>query len=123
MNPFLIAGSTIVVIALIFYSIGVIAEQRKRLVTNFVLTFVSLGLLCDVTGTVCMIIGAHKIITLHGFIGYSALIGMLVDIILLYRFKRSRMQTPSHSLHLYTRIAYLWWVVAFVSGCALAMVR
>jgi uncharacterized repeat protein (TIGR03987 family) len=123
MNPFLMAGSAIVVVALVFYSIGVITEQRKRLVTNFVLTFISLGLFCDLTGTVCMIIGAQKIITLHGLIGYSALVGMLVDIVLLYRFKKSRLQTPSRALHLYTRIAYLWWVVAFVSGCALAMMH
>jgi hypothetical protein len=123
MNAFLMAGSTIVVVALVFYSIGVITEQRKRLVTNFVLTFISLGLFFDLTGTMCMIIGAHKIITLHGLIGYSALLGMLVDFVLLYRFKKSRLQTPSRGLHLYTRIAYLWWVVAFVSGCALAMMH
>jgi hypothetical protein len=123
MNLLLMIGSMIVVVALIFYSIGVIAEQRRRLVTNFVLTFISLGLLCDLTGTICMIVGAHKIITVHGLIGYSALIGMLVDIVLLYRFKRGRVQTPPHALHLYTRVAYLWWVVAFVSGCALAMIR
>lgn len=123
MNALLLAGSLIVTLALIFYSIGVIAEQRKRIVSCFVLSFVSVGLLCDVTGTLCMIFGAHKLITLHGLIGYSALLGMLVDTTSLYRLKQAGKSVPSKQLHLYTRIAYGWWVIAYISGCALAMMR
>jgi uncharacterized repeat protein (TIGR03987 family) len=123
MNTFLIAGSFIVTLALIFYSIGVIAEQRKRLVSSFVLVFIALGVICDISGTACMIIGAGKIITWHGLIGYSALLGMLTDVVLLYRHKKNRRQLLPQSLHRYTRIAYIWWGIAYLSGCAMAMMH
>lgn len=115
------SGSVIVTLALIFYSIGVITEQRRRIISANVLRFITLGLACDISGTVCMIIGAQKIVTLHGAIGYSALLAMLIDIFLLYRAKTKREGFPSKKLHLYTLIAYLWWVIVYISGCVMAM--
>jgi len=120
MNTFLIAGSSIVTLALIFYSISIITEQRKKKISTFVLAFVALGLLFDITGTLLMIVGAHfKLLTWHGLIGYTALGGMLVDTILLWKSRATK--TPSAQLHLYTRIAYIWWIIAYFSGVAIAM--
>lgn len=121
MNALLMAGSVIVTLALVFYSVGVVSEQRKRKISGFVLKFITLGLICDVSGTLCMILGAQKVITWHGAIGYSALLAMLVDIVLLYRAKKAGVVTPSQSLHIYTRCAYAWWVIVYVSGCVMAM--
>ena len=68
MNPTLIKAVTVVTFALVFYSIAVITEQRKSSITGFVLTFLTLGVMLDISSTTLMIIGSGKIpITIHGF--------------------------------------------------------
>ena len=118
MNTYLLIGTTVVIFALISYSIGIITEQRKHLITKTVLIFVSIGITLDVTATTFMIIGSpNSPFSLHGFLGYSSLTGMLVDVILIWRFriKNSDKRVPK-SLHFYSRYAYLWWVLAFITG-------
>jgi len=126
MKPILIAGSTIVTLALISYSIGVITEQRKRVVNNVVLTFLTIGVILDITATTCMIIGSENTpFTIHGILGYSSLTGMLVDCILIWRFRRryGASVVVSGGLHLYSRFAYTWWILAYVTGAVLVATR
>ena len=125
MNPTLMAGTGIVTCALIFYSIAVITEQRKHIITRFILTFLTAGIVLDVTATAFMIVGSHHIpITLHGVLGYTALSGMLVDTVLIWKFWRSpnRNKAVPSKLHFYTRLAYGWWVLAYIAGGVIAMV-
>jgi len=108
-----------VTLALVFYSIGFAKEQRKKLVTYRVLLFYTIGVSLDITATIFMIIGSSKgFISLHGFIGYSSLLGMLTDTLLLWRhnLKQGPGAEVSKPLHLYSRIAYTWWVIAFITG-------
>jgi len=124
MKLILMIGAIIVTLALIFYSVAIITEQRKHKVSNFVLFFLTGGLLLDITATICMIIGSsNSPFTLHGFIGYAALAGMLVDNFLIWRF---RLSSGAEALvpkatHLYSRYAYIGWVVAYITGSILAM--
>jgi uncharacterized repeat protein (TIGR03987 family) len=126
MNELIKIGTQLVVFALVFYSIAIFTEQRKRRVNNIVLIFISLGILFDFTATIFMIAGSKNgIITLHGVIGYSALLAMLIDCYKLWSF-RLRMEPNSEvnpSLHLYSRYAYIWWIVAFITGGMLAMIH
>jgi hypothetical protein len=125
MNPTLMAGTGIVTCALISYSLAVVTEQRKHLVTRFVLTFLTIGIILDITATVFMIIGSHNIpITVHGLLGYSALGAMLTDTILIWKFHRGPGGSGAvpRKLHLYTRIAYSWWVLAYLAGGVIAMI-
>jgi hypothetical protein len=70
----------VVTLALVFYSIAVITEQKKLRISKFVLLFLTLGVCCDISSTILMILGSRNIpITVHGFLGYSALSVMLVD--------------------------------------------
>lgn len=118
-------GSMVVTIALIFYSIGFSKEQKLKLVSLRVLLFYTIGVLLDITATVLMIIGSSKgMVTLHGFIGYSSLLGMLTDTYLLWKYnlKEGPEKTVSRSLHLYSRIAYIWWVLAYITGGLLVAV-
>ena len=111
--------------ALLFYSLSVWTEQRKKIFTPFTLTTLTLGILLDITATAFMIAGSRKIpITVHGLLGYTALSAMLVDTILTWRFWRSQKvhQPVPRRLHLYTRFAYLWWVAAYVAGGLIAMI-
>jgi uncharacterized repeat protein (TIGR03987 family) len=124
MNSILIKAVCVVTIALIFYSIGVITEQRKGRISKNVLLFLTSGVLLDIASTTLMIIGSRKIpLTVHGIIGYSALAVMLIDTILIWRFwrKSGNSQVPGR-LNLYTRFAYIWWVMAYIAGAIIAMV-
>ena len=126
MNGYLMAGSVIVTFALLFYSIGIITEQRINKITSSVLLFVSLGITFDITATVFMIIGSpNSPFTLHGFLGYSALAVMLVDVSLIWKIKirKSIDAEVPHKLHLYSRYAYLWWVIAYITGALLVMLK
>ena len=125
MKPVLIAGTSLVILALISYTIGIIAEQRQGKVSKKVTTFLTLGVLLDITATACMISGSEKSwFTVHGLLGYSSLTGMLIDVILIWRHRQTAGEdrTPRW-LHLYSRIAYSWWVIAFISGSVLVAMR
>ena len=122
-NTMLFFAVIIVTFAMLFYSIAVIAEQRTSVVSRVILLFLTAGVFCDVTATILMIIGSRKIpLTVHGFIGYSALIVMLVDAILMWRLWLKRSETDvGSSLNVYTRLAYSWWVIAYIAGAIIAM--
>jgi EamA domain-containing membrane protein RarD len=126
MNIFLSYGTKIVIFALIAYSIAIITEQRKHRVSNSVLIFITSGIILDITATVLMIIGSSNTpFTLHGFIGYSSLAAMLVDTVLIWkhRFTTGQEETVPKSLHLYSRYAYSWWVIAFITGGLLVLFK
>ncbi len=119
MSSILLAGVIIVNLALVSYSVAIITEQRKKIVSTFVLTFLTIGVILDITATICMIIGSeNSFITFHGVIGYLALGVMLIDAILLWKaWLVNKTTSPvSKSLHLYSRYAYSWWVIAYVTG-------
>ena len=126
MNPLARTGAVIVVFALASYTVAVLTEQRRRLVTPIVLLFLTLGVLLDVTATAFMIAGSSKgPFTLHGLLGYSSLAGMIVDAGLIWRFRLNNpplAQVP-RGLHLYTRAVYVWWIAAFVTGGLLVAMR
>lgn len=124
MKPILIAGILTVIFALVSYSLAIITEQRKKIVTQFILTFLILGVFLDISATIMMIIGSTKTgITLHGLLGYSALAGMIIDAILLIRLRNKEgLNSPvSKNIHLYSRFAYSWWIIAFITGSLLVM--
>lgn len=124
MKTILLVGSLIVTLALVAYSIGVITEQRKKNITWRTLIFLSIGLSLDIAGTICMIIGSsNSPFTYHGFIGYSALLAMFMDTLLMWRLKYHNgihTAVPS-TLHKYSLIAYLWWIFVYASGFLMAM--
>lgn len=118
MKPILMAGTTIVVGALIAYSVGIITEQRKRVISKLVITALSIGVFLDVVATVCMIIGSeNSAFSPHGILGYSSLGAMVTDTALAWKHRIAHgEETVPKGLHLYSRIAYLWWVAAFITG-------
>jgi len=119
-------GAMIVTLALISYSIAVFNERRRKHVTKFMLSFLTVGLVLDITATACMIIGStNSPFTLHGSLGYSALTLMLIDTILIWRLYKKNgtsFEVPS-ALHIYTVIAYSWWVIAYITGSLLVALK
>jgi uncharacterized repeat protein (TIGR03987 family) len=124
MKPILLLGSIIVSLALIAYSIGVISEQRTKVITWRTLVFLSTGLGLDITGTICMLLGSvNSPFTYHGFLGYSALLAMFMDTLLMWRLKYNSgiLASVPSTLHKYSLTAYAWWVFVYVSGLLIAM--
>lgn len=114
----IIRAVTVVTCALIFYSIGVITEQRRKAVVTAVLVFLTGGVVLDVSATALMIAGStNDPFTFHGFLGYIALLLMLTDAVLIWRHHHLHGQAaPSPRLNTYTRLAYGWWVMAYIVG-------
>lgn len=126
MKPILMIGSVIVTLALIFYLIGILSEQRIKRINKKVLIFLTLGLTFDITATTCMIIGSsNSPFTFHGFIGYTGLLAMIIETILAYRFniKNGSTTEVSRGLHLYSRFALILWVLVYVTGSLLVVFK
>jgi hypothetical protein len=124
MNTLSIIGATIVTLALISYSIGIITEQVRKKIIPRVLIFITLGVVLDITATAFMILGSkNSPFTAHGFIGYSALFLMLIELVRIWRAynKLGMGADVPKGVHLYSRYAYIWWVVAYITGSLIAM--
>jgi len=124
MNSLSIIGATIVTLALISYSIGIITEQVKKKLIPRVLIFITLGVVLDITATAFMILGSkNSPFTPHGFIGYSALFLMLIELVRIWQtYNKLGMNADvPKGVHLYSRYAYIWWVVAYITGSLIAM--
>ena len=126
MSPVLISGITIVNLALICYSIAIIRQTRNKIIDKKVLTFLTLGVIFDISATICMVLGSSEgAITVHGIIGYSSLAGMLTDTIFTYRnsMKRGLYMNLSKSFIRNSLIAYLYWIAAYITGAIIIMSR
>ena len=124
MNTLSIIGAIIVTLALISYSIGIITEQLKKQLIPRVLIFLTAGVILDITATAFMILGSRNSpFTIHGIIGYSALLVMVIELIRIWRlYSNAGINVPVPSgLHQYSRYAYAWWVIAYITGSLIAM--
>jgi hypothetical protein len=123
MSPILVAGTVIVNLALISYAVGIIGEQRSHRVSRRALAFLVAGVALDVTATACMIAGSSRgPFTPHGLLGFSSLAAMLTETALAWRHRRAHGDDVVPLwLHRYTRIAFGWWLVAYVTGALLVM--
>jgi len=119
MNRLVMVGTIVVFFALTFYSIGIFTEQKHKKVLRRVITFLTMGIIADIIATAFMIAGSSKgLFTLHGIIGYSALVAMLIDNIFIWRLRLKigiGAEVPD-AIHKYSRYAYIWWVIAFITG-------
>jgi hypothetical protein len=73
-----------------------------------------------------MIIGSpNSPYTFHGFNGYSALTLMLVETFIIWEsfLKNGINSVVGHVAHKYSRYAYLWWVLAYITGSLLITLK
>jgi len=123
MTPLRLAAVNTVTMALVLYSIGALKELRARRATPGVCGFFAAGVACDMTATLLMIAATQREgLSLHGVLGYSALAAMTTDAFLMWRHRRRAGAEPlGRRLHLYSRIAFVYWVAAYFTGAALVM--
>jgi hypothetical protein len=117
MKTYTLIAVVIVTLALLCYTVGTLSQQRSRRVTAAILGFLTVGLVFDVVATIFMILGSGKVISVHGALGYSALAGMLAEVAIAWRWRwRNGEGAITPGMARYARLAYGYWVVAFVSG-------
>ncbi len=124
MNILSIIGAFIITFALLSYGIGSISVMRFKIITRWVLIYISLGLLLDITAVGFMIAGSdNSPFNLHGIIGYTAILCMLVNVILLWKeFKEKGINSKiSRNVIRYTKYAYLWWLIVYFTGSLLVI--
>ena len=125
MKPILVAAVIIVHLALLSYTVAIILQNRQKRLSKNVLTFLTMGVIFDIVSTICMVISSGNGLTLHGFIGYSSLLGMLTDTVLSFRLvKRGGIGRPvPPGFNRFSLTAYLYWVFAYISGALIVMLR
>ena len=124
MNSLSIIGAFIITLALLSYGIGSISVQRFKIVTPGVLIFLSLGVLFDFVAVTLMIMGSSKgAFTPHGILGYSAMLSMIINLVMVYQwyFKNGFDSIMSKSILNYSKIAYVWWLIAYITGSLLVI--
>lgn len=124
MNPISVIGAFIMTLALLSFGIASITLQRFKMVGRSVLWLFFIGLLLDITAIVCMLIGAGKIsFTLHELLGYTAFIVMLFAFIMVCRVfrKNGRNAIINKSQENLIKLAYGWWVIAYLTGSILVI--
>ena len=125
MNPISMIGAFIVTLSLLSYGIGSISVQRFKMVSPSVLWFLTTGVILDITAIIFMTIGTQQSsISLHAILGFSALLGMLVEVILIWRIyiKRKLYTRIGKKLLAYSRVAISWWIIAYITGNLLVIV-
>lgn len=123
MSPLLISAIIIITGALVFYSIGVIGEARRKVLRWKDIVWFGLGLIADFAGTMLMRqisqngeqVLAPWANTLMTISGTAAILLMLIHIIfaLLVMFK-----FPSYKekFHKWSIVIYCFWLISYASG-------
>ena len=121
-----VVGIFFVHLALILYTLFIIYESKHRKTTKSVLFLISSAVIFDIVATTCMMIGTTRTyFTFHGIMGYIGLLLMMIDAVLLWKHKlKFGMETIlSKSLNLFSKIAYAWWIVAYITGVLVSIFR
>lgn len=124
MNPLSLIGAFIITLALLSYGVGSISVQRFKFVTPSVLIFLTLGVIFDFTAVAFMVIGSDKTpFSIHGLLGYSAMLTMILDTFFIWRFYlKNGFDFEIHKkIVTYSKFAYGWWLIAYLTGSLLVI--
>ncbi len=126
MEPIIIVGIAFVHLALLFYTIFIFKEFKTPWASNSVLFFLTAAVTFDLIATSCMMIGTtNTYFTFHGILGYIGLLLMVIDAIYIWRHRITNGAEVvfNKGLNLYSKLAYTWWVIAFVTGVIISLER
>lgn len=122
MDPLLIASIVIITLALIFYSIGVLGEFRRKFLEKRDALWFGAGLLCDTTGTFIM----NRISTAGGtylsptadflmnISGSLALLLMLLHLLIALILLRKNVYRDK--FHTVSIVIWAFWLIAYILG-------
>lgn len=124
MSPLLIASTTLITLALVFYSIGVWSERLARYLKPWHVAAFWTGFVFDVSGTLAMhrlAEGRFDLRDPHTLTGQIALWLMLAHAIWATRVARKGTEEARIGFHRYSLVVWLIWLVPYASGAYLGM--
>jgi uncharacterized repeat protein (TIGR03987 family) len=121
-----ILSSTLITLALVFYSVGVWSERIARYLKPWHVAAFWTGLLFDVSGTLAMRQISEKPFDLtapHTLTGQIALWLMLAHAIWSTQVSRRGSEKARAGFHRYSLFVWLVWLIPYFGGMALGMRR
>ena len=122
----IIVGVIFIHIALVLYSIFIWKENKYKRATNGVVGFITAAVTFDVAATICMMLGTvEKYFTLHGILGYTALVVMIIDAFFIWKHRNKHgTEVPfSDTLNRNSKLGFVLWLIAFGTGEMLAVMN
>jgi hypothetical protein len=119
MSFIIISGVILIHIALVFYTVFIVKLHRHNRATKGLLGFITAAVITDISATACMMLGTvEEYFTLHGILGYTALLVMVTDAIFIWRHQSQHgNEVPfSKSLARNSKLGYVLWLSAFFTG-------
>jgi uncharacterized repeat protein (TIGR03987 family) len=124
MTPLMILSTTLITMALVFYSLGVWAERISRYLKPWHVVCFWTGFVFDVSGTWAMHVMAGGLFDLtkpHTLTGQIALWLMLAHAIWATRVVRKGSEKARQGFHHYSIVVWLIWLIPYIGGMFLGM--
>jgi uncharacterized repeat protein (TIGR03987 family) len=123
-TPLFIASTTLITLALVFYSLGVWSERLARYLKPWHVTAFWTGLAFDVSGTLAMhrlAEGRFDLRDPHTLTGQIALWLMLAHAIWATWVTRRGTEDARIGFHRYSIIVWVIWLVPYIGGMIIGM--
>jgi hypothetical protein len=117
MPLFVMIGALFMTIALVLYTIGIATTVFTGTIKKRTVMLQTLAVCADAFGTFCMIVNSGwQFIPadFHGWLGYIALAGMVVDLVLVHGRKREVSVTTA--IRIYSACIWILWIVSYSMG-------
>jgi uncharacterized repeat protein (TIGR03987 family) len=124
MITLLILSTTLITLALVFYSTGIWAERISRYLKGWHVVAFWTGFIFDVSGTLSMTRLAKEpfnLFHLHNFTGQIALWLMLIHAIWATNVVRKGSDDSRQNFHRYSLIVWLIWLIPYFGGAIMGM--
>lgn len=109
-------GALLASTALVLYVIGILMTVITGTVKRRNVIMQTVAVVCDAIATVCMMIQSQGLVPadFHGWIGYTALALMVVDLVFVVRHRKDG--EASVPMRAYAAVALVFWIVSYSLG-------
>ncbi len=124
MSLFMILSTTLITLALIFYSLGVWAERIARYLKRWHVAAFWVGFAFDVSGTLAMTKladGPFNLMELHTLTGQIALWLMLAHAIWASYVVRKGSEKALSGFHRFSLVVWMIWLIPYFGGMMMGM--
>jgi len=126
MTLFMILSTTLITLALVFYSIGVWAERIARYLKGWHVAAFWIGFAFDVSGTLAMTklsTSSFNLLAPHTLTGQIALWLMLAHATWATYVVRKGTEKARTGFHRYSLVVWLIWLIPYFGGMYMGMIK
>jgi uncharacterized repeat protein (TIGR03987 family) len=126
MSILLAISTTLITLALVFYSTGVWSERFAKYLKGWHVAAFWTGFAFDVSGTLAMTKlseGPFNLMHLHTLTGQVALWMMLIHAIWATRVVRKGSENARKNFHRYSLIVWMFWLIPYFGGMYMGMTK